>query len=73
MEVGAYGRDNIDTHRRRYNSNNKPASYAAHSDAACGSKYELLINDHLVNLCLQCFCLQRFDSVGWAAGRASGL
>ena len=23
--------------------------------------------------CLQCFCLQCFDAVGWAAGRASGL
>ena len=26
-----------------------------------------------VNLCLQCLCLQCFDAVGWAAGRASGL
>ena len=24
-------------------------------------------------ICLQCFCLQCFDTVGWAAGRASGL
>ena len=24
-------------------------------------------------LCLQCLCLQCFDTVGWAAGRASGL
>ena len=23
--------------------------------------------------CLQCFCLQCFDAVGWVAGRASGL
>ena len=26
-----------------------------------------------VYVCLQCFCLQCFDAVGWAAGRASGL
>ena len=23
--------------------------------------------------CLQCYCLQCFDTVGWAIGRASGL
>jgi len=26
-----------------------------------------------VEMCLQCLCLQSFDAVGWAAGRASGL
>jgi len=27
----------------------------------------------LADTCLQCFCLQCCDAVGWAAGRASGL
>jgi len=27
----------------------------------------------LLLCCLQCSCLQCFDAVGWAAGRASGL
>ena len=26
-----------------------------------------------VYMCLQCFCLQCFDAVGWAAGRALGI
>jgi len=27
----------------------------------------------LYGWCLQCYCLQCFDAVGWVAGRASGL
>ena len=27
----------------------------------------------VVKFCLQCRCLQCFDTIGWAAGRASGL
>jgi len=30
------------------------------------------INNVMFTLCLQCLCLQCFDTIGWVAGRASG-
>ena len=39
-----------------------------------GSDVQLVCCLMAINwLCLQCLCLQCFDAVGWAAGRASGL
>ena len=35
--------------------------------------YHYSSGTHFPSVCFQCFCLQCFDAVGWAAGRASGL
>jgi len=37
--------------------------------------YDKTVSPHLPScaICLQCLCLQCFDAVGWAAGRASSL
>ena len=42
-------------------------------DTSVFSRLLIIIVVVVIVLCLQCLCLQCFDAVGWAAGRASGL
>ena len=61
------------THRRSMSAWTRYAAAAAAAAAAASTFQSVDSVQSILLLISQVFCLQCFDAVGWAAGRASGL